>query len=229
MRQGSLLLEHPGHWDNCLSPNVDFESCKSLEKKRLEISVLKEFKFAILNFVPNKTVLSVMFRLIDVAFNGANLLPQALFHMVTDRVDQLTVQSTSNLPILAKYSYFEHTLVLILVYCSNLQVKIEVHPCIVFPLALMLVRSFRQVRSTSRHFFRRVHVATPRCDRLRECFLFFFSFVTSVLVIRGNGSAVVFVHHGDHLLLLFERNQTIRDSAKGSVLLDRCLFSDLYT
>ena len=77
--------------------------------------------------------------------------------------------------------------------------------------------------------FRRVHVATPRCDRLRECFLFFFSFVTSVLVIRGSGSAVVFVHHGDHLLLLFERNQTIRDSAKGSVLLDRCLFSDLYT
>ena len=36
MRQGCLLLTHPGNWDNSLSPNVNFESCKSLEKKRLE-------------------------------------------------------------------------------------------------------------------------------------------------------------------------------------------------
>ena len=45
----------------------------------------------------------------------ANTLPQALFHLMTDRAITFTLQSGSGLPILAKYKDFKHELCIKLV------------------------------------------------------------------------------------------------------------------
>ena len=74
------------------------------------------------------------------------------------------------------------------------------------------------------------HVPTPRGDRLREVFSFcFFSFVTSVVVLRLNRPALActaFVINFCFSLGAFEKKK--KDSAKGSELPLRCLGADFF-
>ena len=83
--------------------------------------------FAILNFVSNITILSVVFCVVDVTHQLRQIfLSQALFHVVTNLANKLTVQRHCSLPILASYKHFNAICALngtssfVLLECSRL-------------------------------------------------------------------------------------------------------------
>ena len=104
---------------------------------------------------PNKTVLSVMSCLIDVTINKrARLLPQALFHSVTDRASMLSVpsriRSSSSGQVLGFFCTIRSQLCASSLVPLSSPGEIGHHPCTALPFFPQTLGAVQHIFSASR-------------------------------------------------------------------------------
>ena len=128
-------------------PDVDSESC-----------VLKQPRFATLNFLSHITTLSVMFHMMDATSQKCQYFWHKLCSsFITDLASMCTVHSKSGLPILGKYEHFSRKLCTPGCHFScaveTFRSKLRTTHAKAIPPAPMLTRCCKQLHNVVRRTF----------------------------------------------------------------------------
>ena len=117
--------------------------------------VPKQYKFAVLNFVSNKTILSILFCLVDVTFVASFAVKSSNSGHVQAFKKTMCAQMCGNCPVLVRS-----------------QRRMADHQCTAFPPAFVLIWiSSKLAIPLDTCCGMSHHVMTPRCDRLRRMFI----------------------------------------------------------